>query len=128
MKEIAAAARKRLLASNKQGKNRKPDINLTPNHTKNIVGTSREAEASSDADKENTKTKTKKDRPKFNGKIRSLRGTNEVITVNGGQQQNLHQNLYLYFDCSPQYSCALVPEKIIVLYIKIPITKQSQSH
>ena len=38
MKEIAAAARKRLLASNKRGKNRKPDINITPNHTKNIVG------------------------------------------------------------------------------------------
>ena len=59
MKEIAAAARKRLLASNKQGKNRKPDININPDQTKNIVGTSREAEASSDADKENTKTKTK---------------------------------------------------------------------
>ena len=38
MKEIAAAARKRLLASNKHGKNRKPDINITPNHIKNIVG------------------------------------------------------------------------------------------
>ena len=38
MKEIAAAARIRLLASNKQGKNRKSDINITPNHTKNIVG------------------------------------------------------------------------------------------
>jgi hypothetical protein len=38
MKENAAAARKRLLASNKHGKNRKPDINITPNHTKNIVG------------------------------------------------------------------------------------------
>ena len=47
MKEIAAAARKRLLTRNKQ-------VSITPNHTKNIIGTSREAEASSDTDKENT--------------------------------------------------------------------------
>ena len=54
VEEIAAAARERLLARNKQGKNREPDINITPNHTKNIIGTSREAESSTASDKENT--------------------------------------------------------------------------